>query len=194
MENNKEDMLKRIDKLSNTSFESEKREIISRNKIIRKIFNLIKLPCNGCSICCCNHCGCNVGYWNSTTEGKYFKEELKNTLEKKGSRGWNGFWNKEKGCMLPIEIRSPTCIYHICGNLPAKYGWIRPIFKLCSFDKIEIYVVNNILHSVYDALLIQEKVGGKRMSMKVLIDIYYLGCDNKGGNVSTIIRKHLEKV
>lgn len=84
-------------------------------------------------MCCCSGCVWNFGYLK--TRFIRGEDEIKN-IEKemlyyatKFSRV-NGFWRRNKGCILPREKRSPTCLTHNCG---VKYNsHIRLLFSTLS--------------------------------------------------------------
>lgn len=67
------------------------------------------------SKCCCRGCWRRVGYLkalpNHTSElsdiAELFNEET-------------GFWRSGKGCVLPREYRSNTCLFHMCRRKPSK--------------------------------------------------------------------------
>ena len=63
-------------------------------------------------MCCCQSCGGTIGYL-----GSYWPNSTK-TLAKYARRfdKITGFWRKGKGCILPRELRSLTCSWHVCHN------------------------------------------------------------------------------
>lgn len=58
-------------------------------------------------MCCCHSCLEYVGWLRYIHKGditKYAKRYSTKT----------GFWRKDKGCLLPYELRSVTCVFHNC--------------------------------------------------------------------------------
>lgn len=62
-------------------------------------------------MCCCSGCATTVG-WNPVLPKA--KKDLK-ILAKFYSRK-TGYWRSGKGCMLPRDLRSSTCLTHKCGH------------------------------------------------------------------------------
>ena len=92
-------------------------------------YPLNKKYCSKGLCCCCRGCRSSVGYFNSnlvkTEWGKKQINELKRkygwryqslVLESEGKyRG--GFFEINKGCQLPREKRSWTCLHMICSSM-----------------------------------------------------------------------------
>ena len=59
--------------------------------------------------CCCNNCHGATGHFtniqltDTPKIARHFKEKV-------------GFWRKGRGCILPRELRSDTCITYICNT------------------------------------------------------------------------------
>lgn len=58
-------------------------------------------------MCCCKHCYKNSGYLDLIHENDI------STYNKSFINGV-GFWRKNKGCLLPRELRSSTCLLYNC--------------------------------------------------------------------------------
>lgn len=60
---------------------------------------------------CCRYCGTRVGYLKKVnpdhleTYARFYSKE-------------NGFWERGKGCLLPIPLRSHICIRYRCNSVP----------------------------------------------------------------------------
>ena len=75
---------------------------------------------------CCFNCGDMAGYLgshytvediNKIKEDFNFLPSSTQNHNRTGPRYSNGFWDKEKGCKLPVEIRSDTCNTFACHQL-----------------------------------------------------------------------------
>ena len=86
-----------------------KKFIFLRNKKLREFFNLLELNCKNCNSCCCTGCYSNFGYFNYD-EKHLFKNNLRTVANRFKEK--TGFLT-EKGCSLPILLRSKTCIFHL---------------------------------------------------------------------------------
>lgn len=62
---------------------------------------------------CCQHCAGTFGYWKK--EGNTVDED---TLSKAAPfyDEQTGFLRADAGCILPRELRSPTCLYIFCSD------------------------------------------------------------------------------
>ncbi len=65
-------------------------------------------------MCCCSGCYESIGYLRNGPP--ILKEDLV-TYEEFYKKGI-GFWREGSGCSLPRELRSPTCVYHMCYDNP----------------------------------------------------------------------------
>jgi hypothetical protein len=62
---------------------------------------------------CCMHCASAFGYWHK--EGGAIDEDtLRRTAEFFDER--TGFLREGAGCIIPRELRSPTCLYIFCSD------------------------------------------------------------------------------
>jgi len=91
-----------------------KKDIKEFNLLLGDIFKELGYNCKGCLDCCCRSCDANNAYYSSYNNMnkmmvRVFKDDILKVLENKKSESWDGFYDKEKGCMLPREIRSWTC-------------------------------------------------------------------------------------
>lgn len=59
-------------------------------------------------MCCCDQCFDRVGYLDVLTNQPTYFARLFNRK--------TGFWRKDKGCILPREHRSITCLTHHCNH------------------------------------------------------------------------------
>lgn len=57
--------------------------------------------------CCCAGCSYSTGYL-------YFMDKVRIADYAKAFKEHDGFWRKGKGCVLPRELRSLTCLRHAC--------------------------------------------------------------------------------
>jgi Fe-S-cluster containining protein len=135
------DMIEEIEKINKEHNKHYRAAVIERNIKIRSIFNMIGMPCKSCNSCCCSSCGRENGWFRSSNiEDSYLLNDVKKAIINRDEK-WNGFYDKDKGCMLPIGIRSNVCIFQICGtainNFKKRgFGWV--------FDRIqEIRMVCN---------------------------------------------------
>ena len=62
--------------------------------------------------CCCGGCRSNVGYLNLIPNDEESIKAIAPLFDEKEY----GFWRKKKGCILPIEYRSSTCIAYRCAE------------------------------------------------------------------------------
>lgn len=105
---------------------------LDKYKIITKHFIY---PCNfdkygRCSVhrgpmCCCANCGINVGYLDKIRPVGNVKQVSE--IIKKYARLYNretGFWRKSKGCALPRNMRSATCVGFICSERRKKFTFV----------------------------------------------------------------------
>jgi hypothetical protein len=63
--------------------------------------------------CCCHDCFYSAGYLNTITD-KDLKFYARHFIKH------HGFWRKGKGCVLPHEYRSITCLTHHCNGSYSK--------------------------------------------------------------------------
>lgn len=68
-------------------------------------------PCRTCSGDCCRHCAADDAYFLGTLSRRAFSE-LKRTHGWDSLRGFRG----ERGCKLPLHLRSATCVGFFCGS------------------------------------------------------------------------------
>ena len=103
---------------------SEPNMELKEYKLITKHFNF---PCNfdkygRCiksvdSMCCCRYCATVIGYIHNIRPNNSVENKL--DAIKKYADLYNittGFWNKDKGCVLPHDMRSTTCIGFVCHH------------------------------------------------------------------------------
>ena len=76
---------------------------------------------------CCGGCASNIGYLNDISN---LREDLTKTARLYNKK--TGFWRKGRGCSLPRELRSITCLGHMCHkNLIEREGVLsRPAMRL----------------------------------------------------------------
>ena len=60
--------------------------------------------------CCCSLCSVNIGYLDDIQNDKDLRYYAKLF------HPINGFWRKDKGCILDRSMRSRTCLFHFCAN------------------------------------------------------------------------------
>ena len=70
-------------------------------------------------MCCCKDCASNIGYLNIIFFSEYsdnydIQQELLYYTKKYQFN--TGFWRKGKGCILPREKRSTTCLTYKCSH------------------------------------------------------------------------------
>lgn len=68
------------------------------------------------SVCCCGSCDTQFGHFASTDI--ILSQNIK--IYNKLFFPKTGFWHKHKGCLLPKELRSITCITYNCENSDKK--------------------------------------------------------------------------
>lgn len=91
-------------------------------KALKRVSGYIPFPCefdkdgqcNGKGVskdhmCCCGGCKDSVGYLNIVPESDI-------PFYAKWYTGKTGFWRKGKGCILPREYRSSTCLTFYCDD------------------------------------------------------------------------------
>ncbi len=89
-------------------------------RAVKSLFEYIDFDCQhnkdgGCrkygneKMCCCYNCFESGGYFRVLigNDITYYSRKF-NAKEK------NGFWRKEKGCILPHKMRSAMCLTHCC--------------------------------------------------------------------------------
>ncbi len=69
-------------------------------------------------MCCCQGCHSSLGYFE---DDLIFEKDFEtyNSLfvyDEKDWRNSTGFWRKGKGCALPRELRSKTCVTYCCES------------------------------------------------------------------------------
>jgi hypothetical protein len=62
---------------------------------------------------CCHHCRSTFGYW--CKEPQALDEATVRTMAEYFNSG-TGFLKAGAGCILPRELRSPTCLYIFCST------------------------------------------------------------------------------
>ncbi len=62
---------------------------------------------------CCFGCAGAFGYWRK--EGGVLDEDTVKKLAAYYDKK-TGFMRKDKGCIVPRELRSPTCLYILCSD------------------------------------------------------------------------------
>ena len=76
--------------------------------------------------CCCESCRSSVGYLKVLPSDP---DDLITIAE--AFDDVTGFWDKEAGCKLPRELRSPTCLGHVCSDIKGdKSSPIDPAHKI----------------------------------------------------------------
>jgi len=65
--------------------------------------------------CCCGGCRSHSGYLTLIPNNEEIIKEIVSLYDKE-----HGFWRKKKGCILPIEYRSATCIAYRCNEARKK--------------------------------------------------------------------------
>lgn len=75
-------------------------------------------PDDGICKCCCHSCYGSTGYLYKFPN-EYEQIKIYAHFYKHHSNHWKdpenlGFWREGKGCILPRELRSPTCLTHMC--------------------------------------------------------------------------------
>jgi hypothetical protein len=107
----------------NNKEEKELKKLINKLDKIFLPFN--KTICTKCgSMCCCNGCHNNKGYFSNI---KIFKERAKAYKFNKEK----GFLT-ENGCSIPRELRSHVCLRFTCTKMEKKYS--------CNISGINIYI------------------------------------------------------
>ena len=100
---------------------------------LKLLTKLIDFECNfdevGCcqkhkkssySICCCHSCEYGVGHIFLMPKSllgeyaKHFIDSKRNITWQERHKHNQGFWRRDKGCVLPIELRSRTCLTYNC--------------------------------------------------------------------------------
>ena len=115
------DFIKKLHKYGNKTFNGQEKKF-KQLKSLKTTTGLINFNCgfdvNGFCIphknsfysngmCCCKGCYYNIGYlWcihklDISTYVRYFRVKI-------------GFWRRGKGCILPRELRSSTCVSYMC--------------------------------------------------------------------------------
>ena len=96
---------------------SGKKEIKNIHEMLGSVFKELELKCNKCKDCCCSSCAYSNGflgdYGNSRVDSyvfMLFEDEILKIAEK--ATDDKGFLSK-KGCLLPRNIRSGTCAFHL---------------------------------------------------------------------------------
>ena len=116
----------------------ERMEII---KSLKMISEDIEFPCEfnerGCQVhdtevCCCQGCHETIGWFDYIPE-----KDFPLYAKKFSDKNKNGFWRKGKGCVLPRELRSTTCVSFLCGRYRFKDGtYTRLGKKIMSLEKV----------------------------------------------------------
>jgi hypothetical protein len=67
------------------------------------------------SRCCCGGCRASCGYLGSLPNDANVLRRIAGLFDEK-----TGFWRLGKGCVLPREYRSNTCLFYMCRRDPSK--------------------------------------------------------------------------
>mgnify|MGYP003451893613 CR=1 FL=1 len=93
-----------------------------------ELTNLRSLAAAGCAGCdgrCCEACAAEDGYLRRRYPGVR-RPSSRDLLNLKAAHGWTdaaGF-RGPAGCLLPVRLRSPTCVNYHCWNDSTK--WLTP--------------------------------------------------------------------
>lgn len=92
--------------------------------------------------CCCNGCVHSNGY-NPTHAPLLLTPGELPTFKKKWDKH-NGFWREGKGCILPRQQRSTTCVFYCClssGKRESKGTAIYRIHEAAKYLKNQMYTM-----------------------------------------------------
>ena len=62
-------------------------------------------------MCCCAYCLSHVGYLSLIPNNNQVIKEIASLFDEQ-----HGFWREKKGCILPVQHRSDTCIAYRCDE------------------------------------------------------------------------------
>lgn len=67
--------------------------------------------------CCCGACAANAGYLKCLPVKA--RTRVKRAYEKT-----DGFWRPKRGCLLPVDFRSVTCLLHRCSPERSRFFYV----------------------------------------------------------------------
>lgn len=104
--------------------------------------------------CCCSNCAFYFGYLGTMFMNYYsdiedIEEQILYYVKKYTLR--NGFWRRNKGCILPREMRSATCLtYNCCHHLTNEE---KLLLDLISWKGYRLAYISRIIKMLTDYFL-----------------------------------------
>lgn len=112
-------------------------------------------------MCCCSNCLEYVGhldikFFNHYDTDEYIEKELL-YYAKKFSKN-TGFWRKNKGCILPRERRSITCLTYNCSkNLTKEERLVMELLRHYNYPKYTPSYISLLIQILKDHFLYREE-------------------------------------
>ena len=115
-------------------------------------------------MCCCSNCGIYIGYLDKIRPVGNIKQVSE--MIKKYARLYNketGFWRKSKGCALPRNMRSTTCLGFICFSIERRFTFMNgrdaikflellKRYDICCLSKEEKDTLHQLYIKIYNKL------------------------------------------
>lgn len=96
-------------------------------KALKRLSQYLPFPCKfdergycqssiiNTSMCCCRDCVNTMGYLTFVPEQDLWQYAKLYNVK-------TGYWRKDKGCVLPRELRSKTCLTYYCETFDGRIG------------------------------------------------------------------------